>query len=244
MLIIGLFAGFAGALFGLGGGIIIVPALTLVLGLPIGEAIGTSLVSIMAVSTFSAADFLKAGRVDLELGLLLAVSASIGALTGGLISGIIPANFLYLMFAIILLISSLYMARPARTILNNQEYRSPSSKRIGFVLSFLTGNVSGMLGAGGGIIYVPMMRILMNVPMKIATATSSYMIGITVTPAAILYLMKEDIDPFKVAAIIAGTFFGSRAGAFISYRITSKFLRILFVCLMLFTAYRMFLRGI
>lgn len=244
MLIIGLFAGFVGALFGLGGGIIIVPALTLVLGLPIGEAIGTSLVSIIAVSTFSAADYLKAGRVDLELGLLLTVSASIGALIGGLISGIIPANFIYLMFAIILIIASFYMAKPVRTVLNNHEYSSPSNQRIGFVLSLFAGNISGMLGVGGGIIYVPMMRTLMNVPIKIATATSSYMTGIAVAPAAVLYLIKGDIDPFKAAAIIAGTFFGSRAGTYTSKKITSKFLRILFVCLMLFTAYRMLLRGI
>ncbi len=244
LLITGLLAGFVGALFGLGGGIIIVPALTLIFDLPVREAVGTSLVSIVAVSTMSAVDYLKIGRTDLELGLMLAVSASLGAVTGGILSSAIPSSLIHLMFSAILIIAAITMAWPSRSVLIQQDYKKASNKAIGFVLSLLAGNISGILGVGGGIIQIPMMRSVMKVPMKTAAATSSFMIGITVAPAAMLYLFMGDIDPFKAAAVILGAFFGARAGIAIAISIRSGFLRILFVCLMLFTAYRMVLRGI
>jgi len=240
----GLLAGFVGSLFGLGGGIIIVPALTLVFNMPVTIAVGTSLVSIVAVSTVAAIDFLKTGRADLELGIILATATSLGAVTGGLLSGIIPPKIIYLLFSIILLIAALNMTRPRRIMSIDQKYSSASNKALGCGLSLIAGNISGMLGVGGGIVQIPVMRSVMKVPFKIATATSSYMIGITVAPAAIIYMMRGDIDPFRSAAIILGTFAGSRAGAAVSYRITSLLLRLIFVAILIFTAYRMLIEGL
>ena len=243
LVLTGLLAGFIGSLFGLGGGIIIVPALTLIFNVPVTIAVGTSLVSIVAVSTVAAIDYLKSGRADLELGITLAAATSLGALTGGLLAEYIPARIIYLFFSIILLVAALNMTRPRRLTLIDQKYSSASNTAVGWGLSLVAGNISGMLGVGGGIVQIPMMRTVMKVPFKIATATSSYMIGITVAPAAAIYMLRGDIDPYKSAAIILGTFAGSRAGAAISYRITSLLLRLLFVIIMIFTAYKMLARG-
>jgi uncharacterized membrane protein YfcA len=244
LVITGLLAGFTGSLFGLGGGIILVPALTLVFGVPVTAAVGTSLVSIVAVSTVAAIDFLKTGRADVELGIVLATATSFGALTGGLLAAWIPANVVYILFSIILVVAAVNMTRPRRIITIGNEFSSASNMGLGFGLSILAGNVSGILGVGGGIIEIPMMRGVMRVPFKIATATSSYMIGITVAPAATIYLMRGDVDPYKSAAIILGTFAGSRLGASVSNRITPVFLRFLFVGLMIFTAYKMLMEGL
>ncbi|UCE66931.1 MAG: sulfite exporter TauE/SafE family protein [Candidatus Zixiibacteriota bacterium] len=244
LVITGILAGFVGSLFGLGGGIIIVPALTLIFNVPVTVAVGTSLVSIVAVSTVAAIDFLKSGRADLELGITLAAATSSGAATGGLLAEYLPARIIYIFFSVILIIAALNMTRPRRIMLIDHKYDSASHTAVGWGLSLVAGNVSGILGVGGGIIQIPMMRTVMKVPFKIATATSSYMIGITVAPAAAIYMLRGDIDPYKSAAIILGAFAGSRAGAAMSYKITSLLLRLLFVIIMIFTAYKMFVRGL
>ncbi len=244
LVITGLLAGFVGSLFGLGGGIIIVPALTLIFNVPVNIAVGTSLVSIVAVSTVAAIDFLKSGRADLELGITLAVATSLGAVTGGLLAEHIPARIIYIFFSIILIIAAVNMTRPGRIMLIDRKYDSASHTAVGCGLSLVAGNISGMLGVGGGIIQIPMMRTVMKVPFKIATATSSYMIGITAAPAAAIYMLRGDIDPYKSAAIILGTFAGSRMGAALSYKITPLLLRLLFVAIMIFTAYKMLARGL
>jgi uncharacterized membrane protein YfcA len=240
----GFFAGFIGSLFGLGGGIVIVPVLTLIFGMSINEAIGTSLVSIVAVTSVAAVDFLKSGRADMNLGLALSVAASAGAMTGAIMSGVINDQIIYLLFSIILFIAAVNMLRPTRIKHPDHEIEYPRYISIGYGFSFLAGNISGLLGVGGGIIQIPLMRLIMGVPLKIATATSSFMIAITVVPAASLYLIRGDVDPFRACAIIVGTYFGSQTGAFLSNKITVFGLRLLFVILMLFTAYKMLLRGL
>jgi len=239
----GLLAGFVGSLFGLGGGIIVVPALTLIFNMPVTVAVGTSLVSIVAVSTVAAIDFLKTGRADLELGIILATATSLGAVTGGLLSEFISSTIRYLLFSMVLMVAALNMARRRRIMSIDQKYSSASNKALGCGLSLIAGNVSGILGVGGGIVQIPMMRTVMKVPFKTAAATSSYMIGITVAPAAVIYMLRGDIDPFKSAAIILGAFAGSRMGAAFSYKITSLLLRLLFIGILIFMAYRMFLKG-
>ena len=164
LVITGLLAGFVGSLFGLGGGIIIVPALTLIFNVPVNIAVGTSLVSIVAVSTVAAIDFLKSGRADLELGITLAVATSLGAVTGGLLAEHIPARIIYIFFSIILIIAAVNMTRPGRIMLIDRKYDSASHTAVGCGLSLVAGNISGMLGVGGGIIQIPMMRTVMKQP--------------------------------------------------------------------------------
>lgn len=232
-----------GSLMGLGGGIILVPALTLIFKLPISEAVGTSLLGVVAVSTAAAIDFLKSGRADLELGMTLETVTAAGALTGGLVAGFISHQVIYLLFGVILFYAAINMARPRRNRVDGGEGDYPKHKGIGMALSFLAGNVSGLLGVGGGVVKVPLMNLVMRVPLKIATATSSYMIGITAASAAIVYLFRGDVDYFKAAAIIIGIFAGSRLGALISYKINLLALRLLFVVIILFTAFEMIKKG-
>ncbi len=239
----GFLAGFVGSLFGLGGGIILVPALTLIFGMPMTEAVGTSLMGVVAVSTAAAIDFLKSGRADLELGLTLETLTALGALSGGLLAAVIAARSLYILFGIVCLYAAFNMIRPRNRLSESEESTYPGNKLIGLGLSFAAGNISGLLGVGGGIMKVPLLNLVMGVPLKIATATSSYMIGITAATASIIYLVRGDVDLYKAAVIILGIFFGSRLGASISYRINVLTLRLLFVAILLYTAYKMILRG-
>jgi uncharacterized membrane protein YfcA len=239
----GFLAGFVGSLFGLGGGIILVPALTLIFGMPMTEAVGTSLMGVVAVSTAAAIDFLKSGRADLELGLTLETLTALGALSGGLLAAVIATRSLYILFGIVLLYAAFNMIRPRNRFSESEERIYPRNKGFGLGLSFAAGNVSGLLGVGGGVMKVPLLNLVMGVPLKIATATSSYMIGITAATASIIYLVRGDVDLYKAAVIILGIFCGSRLGASISYRINVLTLRLLFVAILLYTAYKMILRG-
>ncbi len=239
----GFLGGIVGSLFGLGGGIIMVPLLTLIFGLPMTEAVGTSLMGVVAVSTAASIDFLKSGRADLELGLTLETLTALGALTGGLLAAVISARPLYILFGIILFYTAIDMVRPRRKLPEGGNRVYFRNNRIGLGLSFVAGNVAGLLGVGGGVMKVPLMNLVMGVPLKIATATSSYMIGITAATASIIYLVRGDVDLYKAAVIILGIFFGSRLGVLISYRINVRILRLLFVAILLFTAYKMILKG-
>ncbi len=240
----GLFAGLLGSLLGLGGGVIIVPALTLIFNMPVTEAVGTSLTAIVAVSTIAAADFLKSGRADLELGMTLETASASGALIGGTLAGFISPRYVYILFSLILFLAAYNMARPKRgSDIDSSDYY-PVNKGLGLTFSFFAGNLSGLLGVGGGVIKVPLMTGIMKVPMKIATATSSYMIGITAAPAAIVYLLGGHLDIIKTSALIIGAFAGSRLGAALSYKINTLALRLLFVALILYTSVRMILKGI
>ncbi len=239
----GFFAGIVGSLLGLGGGIILVPALTLIFGLPMTEAVGTSLMGVVAVSTAAAIDFLKSGRADLELGLTLETLTALGALTGGLLAAVIATRSLYILFGIVLLYAAFNMIRPRNRLSESEEIIYPKNKEIGLGLSFAAGNVSGLLGIGGGVMKVPLLNLVMGVPLKIATATSSYMIGITAATASIIYLVRGDVDLYKAAPIILGIFFVSRLGASFSYRIDAFTLRLLFVAILLYTAYKMISTG-
>ncbi len=220
-----------------------VPVLTLIFSLPVSEAVGTSLLGVVAVSTGAAIGFLKSGRANLPLGLTLETVSAAGALCGGLLAGIIRQEAIYIMFGLILLYASYNMARPRKYDYENGKADFPRRMPIGMGLSFFAGNLSGLLGVGGGVIKVPMLNLIMGVPLKIATATSSYMVGITAGSGALVYLFRGDIDLNKAAAIVVGIFFGSRLGASISYRINALFLRLIFVAVMLFTAYKMIIRG-
>ncbi|MEE8418238.1 MAG: sulfite exporter TauE/SafE family protein [candidate division Zixibacteria bacterium] len=239
----GFFAGIVGSLLGLGGGIILVPALTLIFGLPMTEAVGTSLMGVVAVSTAAAIDFLKSGRADLELGLTLETLTALGALSGGLLAAVIATRSLYILFGIVLLYAAFNMIRSRNRLIENEKAIYPKNKEIGLGLSFAAGNVSGLLGIGGGVMKVPLLNLVMGVPLKIATATSSYMIGITAATASIIYLVRGDVDFYKAAPIILGIFFGSRLGASFSYRIDAFTLRLLFVAILLYTAYKMISTG-
>ena len=221
-----------------------VPALTLIFGLPVTEAVGTSLVGVVAVSTAAAIGFLKSGRANLPLGLTLETVTAGGALCGGLLSAVIPNEIVFIFFGVILVYAAYNMARPRKYDYENGMADFPRRLPLGMSLSFVAGNLSGLLGVGGGVIKVPVLNLIMGVPLKIATATSSYMVGITAGSGALIYLFRGDVDLNKAAAIVVGIFAGSRLGALISYKVSAFWIRIIFMAVMLFTAYKMIMKGL
>jgi uncharacterized membrane protein YfcA len=263
----GVAAGLFGSLLGLGGGILIVPLLTLGFGLPLITAIGVSLVCVIVTSGAAAGVYLERRVANLRLGMTLELFTAIGAMTGGLIAFLVPERFLELLFAALLIYVALTMVRgrdpslefdvathdPAIegatddestvTRLSGPGYRV---KRIGFGLvgSVGAGVVSALLGIGGGLVKVPVMHVVMGVPLRVATATSNLMIGITASAGAIIYLLRGGIDPFVAAPTAIGVFLGATLGSRTAHRIDVRVLRGLFVAILLYTAWQMLQRGL
>jgi len=273
----GAVAGAFGALLGLGGGILIVPMLTLGFGLPLREAVGISLVCVIMTSSAAAGVYLERHVANLRLGMSLELFTAMGALVGGSIAFLLDDQVLSLLFAGLLLYVAASMIRGSRrepepevvapvdadagppesvTIagmpaseedlaahLSGPGYRV-RRLRLGVVGALFAGVASALLGIGGGIIKVPLMNLAMGVPLKVATATSNMMIGITASASAIIYLVRGGIDPYVAAPTAIGVFLGATAGTRLAHRIDVRILRWLFVVVLAWTAVQMLLRAI
>ena len=188
-------AGVFGSMLGVGGGVIMVPVLSLAFGVPIKTAIATSIVCVIATSSMAQSTFAARGMTNMRLGMVLEVATTVGAVAGGITAVLIDGRILQGAFAVVLFYVSWQMGRrrgdivPAETALMPSSYYDPAEGRqvsygvhglgIGFGLSFVAGNVSGLLGVGGGAFKVPIMNLLMGVPLKATIATSNLMIGVT-----------------------------------------------------------------
>jgi uncharacterized protein len=274
MLVGGAAAGLFGSLLGLGGGILIVPLLTLgVLGfsLPIRDAVGVSLVCVIVTSGASAGVYLQRHVANLRLGMLLELFTATGALVGGLIAFLIPDRLLAGVFALLLVYTGLSMLRargaaPAADVAvaaddDGMDDPAPSAdgslaERVsgpGYVVREIprgvvgatgAGVVSALLGIGGGLIKVPLMHLLMGVPLRIATATSNLMIGITASASAIIYLLRGGIDPYVAGPTALGVFIGASVGSRTIDRVDVRILRVLFTLVLLYTAVAMARRAL
>jgi uncharacterized protein len=266
-------AGIFGSLLGLGGGILIVPLLTFGFGLPFREAVGVSLVCVIVTSSAAAGVYLERHLANLRLGMLLEVFTASGALVGGLIAFLLPDRVLAGLFAILLAYTGVTMLRrgataaredaravgpgadpadPAdladppgafRAALAGPGYR-PARLGAGIGGSLFAGIVSALLGVGGGIVKVPLMHLVMGVPLKVATATSNLMIGVTAAASAIVYLMRGGIDPLVAGPTAVGVFAGAMVGSRVAQRIDLRLLRLLFVAVLALTAVQMTVRAL
>lgn len=271
MLAGGAAAGAFGSLLGLGGGVLIVPLLTLGFGLDLRTAVGVSLVSVIMTSSAAAGVYLERHVANLRLGMTLELFTAMGALVGGLVAFLIDERTLSLLFAALLAYVAVTMARPrpaarpgdraaagsppgpeddapphARTMLESlsgDDYKVRNVGR-GMVGATGAGVVSALLGVGGGIIKVPLMHLGMGVPMRVATATSNLMIGITAAASAVIYLFRGEIDPYVAGPTAIGVFLGATAGSRLAHRVDLRWLRVLFVVVLGYTAVQMLLRGI
>ena len=244
MILGGGISGVFGSLLGLGGGILIIPLLTLVFHLPIHQAIGTSLVSVIATSTGAASVYVKSKKVDIKLGMSLELATTIGAIIGGLIAGLISQKGLSILFSGLLLYTAFVMARKREKVETEELNVGDSSYKIvnlplGMTASFFAGNISGLLGVGGGIIKVPAMHLLMKVPLKIATATSNFMIGVTATASAFIYYFRGDVNILVTGIITLGVFIGAFFGSRIAPKIKTKHLKLGFVFVLLYLSLKM-----
>jgi uncharacterized protein len=263
----GIAAGVFGSLLGLGGGILIVPFLTLVFGFPLLEAVGVSLVCVIMTSGAAAGVYLERRVANLRLGMTLELFTAIGALFGGLIAFLLPERLLEFVFALLLAYTALTMARrrdaseapadatTAREVEPSGEDRAfldtlsgPGYRvhRLGFgvIGSVFAGIASALLGIGGGLVKVPVMHVIMGVPLRVATATSNLMIGITASASAIIYLIRGSIDPYAAAPTAIGVFIGASIGSRTAHRIQLRVLRGLFVAILLYTAWQMLQRAL
>ena len=262
-------AGVFGSLLGLGGGILIVPLLTLGFGLPLREAVGVSLVSVMMTSSAAAGVYLERHVANLRLGMTLELFTAIGALAGGSIAFLLDDRLLSLLFAALLayVAITMFRARTGETIqgvetpdvdlgpggppsrptvldrLGGDGYEVRNLGR-GVVGALGAGVASALLGIGGGIIKVPLMHLAMGVPLRVATATSNLMIGITAAASAVIYLIHGGIDPYVAGPTGIGVFVGATAGSRLGHRLNLGSLRLLFVVVLGYTAVQMLLRAI
>jgi uncharacterized membrane protein YfcA len=257
-------AGFFGSLLGLGGGTLIVPLLTLVFDLPLLTAVGVSLVCVIVTSGASAGVFLERHVANLRLGMTLELFTALGALAGGLIAFLLPERVLEGLFALLLIYTSLTMARRGRVVARPEEETlldepdddqffdaslSGPTYRVrripaGAAGSVGAGVISALLGIGGGLVKVPVMHLVMGVPLRVATATSNLMMGITASAGAIIYLQRGLIDPYVTSPTALGVFVGASLGSRVAHRIDVRILRGLFIAILLYTASQMLLRAL
>ncbi len=333
MIVAGAGAGVFGSLLGLGGGILIVPLLTLGFGLPLREAVAVSLVSVIVTSSASAGVYLQRHVANLRLGMTLEMFTAFGALVGGLLAFSISDRALAALFAILLIYVAITMLRrkdapkvvnpptadlvptaasseavafmPAMTDdgLDPGEAGGPADSggaavvlaapaatpaeaatqastrpavpaapatatkrrswvseaeverlsgpgyrvhgfRIGVVGALFAGVVSALLGVGGGIVKVPVMNLAMGVPLRIATATSNLMIGVTASASAIVYLLRGGIDPYVAGPTAVGVFIGASIGSRVAHRVDLRILRWLFIIVVFYNAIQMALKAL
>jgi uncharacterized membrane protein YfcA len=258
-------AGLLGALTGLGGGLIIVPMLTLLFGVDLRYAIGASLVSIIATSSGAAAAYVREGYTNVRVGILLEVGTVIGALIGAALAGITPTNVLAILLGVVLLISAYRSSRPraehavarepdkwAARLRLDSTYPTANGKQAyavtnvpgGLSLMFLAGILSALLGIGSGIVKVIAMDQMMRLPFKVSTTTSNFMIGVTAAASAGVYLHRGYIDPSIVLPVVLGVLAGALTGARILSRANVKWLRILFTTVVVIMAVQMLYKGI
>jgi uncharacterized membrane protein YfcA len=257
MAIGGLIAGLFGSVLGLGGGVLIIPILTLVFGIPMKEAVGTSLICVIATSCGAASLYVKRHLADIKLGMTLELATTIGAIVGGLIAGIIKPEVLSILFSFLLFYTALSMIRkraagdPAKGGKRNQE-GNPSIPKdyqitnlpLGMGASFFAGNISGLLGVGGGVIKVPTMYLLMGVPLKIAAATSNFMIGVTASAGAFVYYARGEVDLFVSGSTMIGVFLGALIGSRMLHLIKTEYLKKTFIIVLLYLSVEMLFKGL
>ena len=241
---------------------IIVPLLV-GLGVPVHTAIGVSLLGVITVSTSGSVSYLTHGFVNRRLGLTLLVATAAGGILGGYVAGLLDARVLSGIFGLVLILVAFQMlrarGRPAAEIVGepgaldiDASYVEPTTGETiayrarnvgpGVAASVVAGGISGLMGVGGGIVNVPTMNVLMGVPIRVATATSTYMLGATAAASAVLYLSRGQIDGVLAAAVVSGVFIGAAVGARYSRRVKREALSLIFVLVAGAFSIQMFLR--
>lgn len=265
--VVSVFAGAFGSLLGLGGGVIVVPVLTLAFHIDIRYAIGASIVSVIATSSGAAAAYVRDHMTNLRLAMLLEIGTTSGALTGAFLAGIIKPNWLFVIFGLLLGASAAIMARKrhgtsgrivprdrwADALRLHGEYFDPadghtiayrvSRTPLGLGLMYVAGILSGLLGIGSGVLKVPAMDLAMGMPIKASTATSNFMIGVTAAASAGVYFIRGNINPFIAGPVAAGILLGATVGSRMLGQLRSRSIRMAFVIVLGLVAAQMVYKG-
>lgn len=266
--IIGIGAGIVGAILGLGGGIIIVPALTLGFGMSIRTAVAASTVSIIATSTGAAVAYLRDRLTNTRVAIWLEMGTATGALSGALIAGIINQRLLFVMFGLLLSYSAYNMFRTRKSELPTGVEPDRLSRKLqltgsyydktlgqqvdyqvtrtlhGLIIMYFSGAAAGLLGIGAGIFKVPAMDQVMRMPFKASTATSNFMIGVTAASGAVVYFARGDVKPLVAGPIVLGVLLGAVIGARLMVKMKANRIRLCFIPVIAYTALEMIYRGV
>jgi len=261
-------AGAVGSILGLGGGILLVPILTIFYGVDLHYAMGASIISVVAASFDEAASYLRTGLSNLRIGLFLVLATISGALVGALLAGVVPVRALELILGLALSYSAFTTVRqlhdelPERLSEDRFALRFDLEGRYhdlrlgrevayraqrvapGFVAMFGAGVLSGMLGIGSGAFKVLAMDYLMRLPMKVSTATSNFMIGLTAAATAGIYWSRGDINVLIAAPVAIGVLAGAYLGTMLMARMRNTTVRKLFLPIVVYLALSMILRGL
>ena len=258
-----LLAGLLGSLTGLGGGVVIVPMLTLLFGVDFRYAVGASLVSVIATSSGAAAAYVREGYTNIRIGMFLEVATTIGAIAGAALAGLIPTSVLAVVLGVVLLYSAFLAGRRdeehvvvtpvplAQRFRLDGSYPTPDGDReyhvqhvrTGFGIMLGAGVLSGLLGIGSGAVKVLAMDQAMCLPFKVSTTTSNFMIGVTAAASAGVYFSRGDIDPFVAAPVAAGVLMGATLGSRLLGKLKGGVIRVVFVVVLLWVAAEMLLKG-
>jgi len=256
-----------GGMLGMAGGIFVVPILTLFGHIEIHTAIGASIVSVIACSCGSAAPFLRGGLTNIRLAVVLETATTLGAVSGVLLSGIIPVAYLFFLFAVVLAVSAKQMLarrgepagaasvadpdRWATTLKLDSTYPHEDFGQgvayqvhrlpVGMMLMYGAGLISALLGIGSGVLKIPAMDTALRLPIKVSSATSNFMIGVTAAASAGAYFMRGDVTPAVAGPVALGSVAGSLIGARILLALSGDKLRVLFVLVLLALAILMLL---
>jgi uncharacterized protein len=254
------FAGVAGSMVGVGGGIVVVPMLTLAFGAPVKVAIATSLISVIATSSAAQTVFVTKGLTNLRLGMSLEVMTTLGAIAGGVTAVLVSGRVLEGVFAVVLVYVAYTMNRrgddvpPERTGVLEAAFVDPASGRrveygvrrfrLGAFLSFFAGNISGLIGLGGGAFKVPIMNVVMGVPLKATIATSNLMIGVTAATGAVIFYGRGFVDVSYAVPAALGVLLGARIGPLLAVRLRSRTLSLILQVLLVVFAVLMAVRAV
>lgn len=256
-------AGLVGSLTGLGGGVIIIPMLTLLFHIDIRYAIGTSLISVIATSSGAASAYVKEGISNIRLGMFLEIATTCGAVAGALLAAYTPTPLIEILFAVILIISAAMSLKEkqehwlkkdskwARMLKLGSTYPTGDGEQpytvqkvpAGFGMMTLAGMISGLLGIGSGALKVIAMDTIMKIPFKVSTATSNFMIGVTAAASAGIYLLRGYIDPGVSMPVMLGVLAGALLGSRLLVSAKTKVLRLVFAILIFFLALQMIYKG-
>jgi len=269
LIAVGLFAGVAGAILGLGGGIIITPILTLAMGLDIKYAIGASIIAVIATSSGSTVAYLRDEVLNLRVAMFLEIATTIGAILGALLTGVLNPSYLYVLFGLLLLFSCWNMIKKLRagrelttTVksdkwakkldLNGSYFDKSELKNVdyevtnvpgGFSMMFGAGFASGLLGIGSGAFKVMAMDTIMHMPLKPSSATSNLMMGVTAAASATVYFFNGSMLPQIAVPLALGILVGAVIGSRIMQVLPARVIRMIFVPVIFYVGLQMILKG-
>ncbi|ERL64260.1 sulfite exporter TauE/SafE family protein [Schleiferilactobacillus shenzhenensis] len=267
---VGLFAGVMGAILGIGGGMIITPVLTIMMGIDIKYAIGASIIAVIATSSGATIAYIKDDLLNLRVAMFLEIATTVGAISGALLTGVVPHGVLYVFFGLLLLYSSTNMIRKLRGTADeryqpvtpdkwseklnlNGSYRDIIAHQNvdyqvrnvpgGFAMMFGAGIASGLLGIGSGAFKVIAMDTIMKMPLKPSSATSNLMMGVTAAASATVYFFNGSIQPQIAAPLAIGILLGATVGTRIMQHLPSRVIRMIFIPILLYMGVQMALKG-